>query len=360
MDGRTAFFALLVSVLCGLTALMVLPLMEYVLAACLLAVVFRPAYVRLVPRVGPRAAGLACTVVAVVVGIVPLVLISLVVLRTAASALESFDGDRIAAYGRDVARNELGLGEESVAALETVVRSELGGSISGAAELTLTRSVDIVTAGMDAAVGLLVVVFLLYYLLVDGAAFVAWLRAVVPLDPRVLDEVLTEVHAVIWAVLRSHVFVAVVQGILGGLGLALLGVPYATTLAVVLVFASFLPTIGVWLVWGPVTVANAVSSGPLRAAVLLFYGILVLAVVDNYLRAILVDRGSDLHPATALIGVVGGIYLFGIVGLFVGPVVLAAFKACVTVVERLERPPLDEADSDPEPERERPLAEAER
>ncbi|WP_226479659.1 AI-2E family transporter [Natrinema amylolyticum] len=357
MDVRTTFLALLVAALCGLAALLVLPLVEYVLAACLLAVVLRPAYERLEPRVGPRLAGLACTGVAVVAGIVPLLLVSLVVLRTAASTLESLDTDQLIASGRDVARNDLGMADESVTALESTMRSELEGSIPDVAELTVARTVDIATTGMDVAVGVLVVVFLLYYLLVDGAAFVAWLREVAPLDTDVLDELFTSVHDVTWAVLRTHVFVAVVQGALGGVGLALLGVPYATTLGVVLVFAAFLPTIGVWLVWGPVTVAHAASSDPVRAAVLLGYGLAVLTVTDNYLRAYLVDRGSGLHPAMALLGVVGGVYLFGVVGLFVGPVVLATFKACVTVVDRLER--AEPADAEPSIDREQTFAETE-
>lgn len=336
MDARATVFALLVAVLCGLAALLVLPLVEYVLGACLLAVVLRPAYERLEPRVGARAAGVALTAAAVVGGIVPTVLVSLVVLNTAASTLGSFDGAELLAAGREIARDDFGVPAESVRAFEVAAQSELEGSIPGAAELTLTRTVDVVTAGIDVAIGMVVLVFLLYYLLVDGAAFVAWLREVTPLEDRLLDELIGEVHAVTWAVLRSHLFVAVVQGILGGLGLAALGVPYATTLAVILVLVSVLPTIGVWLVRGPVTVAHAVSSDPVRAVVLLGYGITVLAVADNYLRAILVDRGSDLTPATALIGVFGGIYLFGIVGLFVGPVILATFKACVTVADRID------------------------
>ncbi|WP_254764663.1 AI-2E family transporter [Natrinema marinum] len=360
MDARTAVFALLVCVLGVLAGLVVLPVLEYALAACLLAVVLRPAYERLVPQLGSRVAGLALVGVALVAGVVPLLLVSLVVLRTTASTVASFDGERITAYGRELARTELGLGEDSVAVLETVVRSEIEGAFSSAAELTFARTVGIVSAGIDAAIGAIVFVFLLYYLLVDGPAVVDWLRTVAPLERRVLDGLLDEIHTVTWAVLRSHVFVAVVQGVLGGVGLALLGVPYATTLAVILVLVSFLPTVGVWLVWGPVTVAHATASGLVRGSLLLGYGIVVLAVVDNYLRALLVDRGSGLHPAVALVGVIGGIYLFGVLGLFVGPVVFASFKAVLTVANDLKGAP---PENDPDPaavDREATLVETER
>jgi predicted PurR-regulated permease PerM len=110
--------------------------------------------------------------------------------------------------------------------------------------------------------------------------------------------------------------------------------------------------VGVWLVWGPVTVAYAVSSDPVRAAALAGYGAGVLAVTDSYLRAILVDRGSGLHPAIALLGVIGGLSLFGFVGVFVGP---AAFEAGVTVLNRLHR-----AELEGRGDRENRLAEANR
>lgn len=357
MDARTSFFALLVCVLGVLAALVVLPLVQYVLAACLLAVVLRPAYERLAPRVGTRAAGLTVTGLAVAGGVVPLVLVSLVVLRTAASVRETTSVDRIAANAREFAGTELGLADGTVAALESVVSAELEGAIAGATDVTVARTVGLASAAADVIAGTIVLVFVLYYLLVDGPAVVAWIRRHVPLEPRVLDDLFEEIHVVVWAVLRSHVLVAVIQGVLGGLGLALLGVPYAPVLAVILVLVSFLPAIGVWLVWGPVTVAHAISSGPVRGVLLLGYGIAVLAVVDNYLRAILVDRRAELHPAIVLVGVIGGVVLFGIVGVFVGPVVLATFKVCVKTVDRIGRSSPDvDADAESELEGERLLA----
>ena len=353
MDARTSVVALLICVLGVLAALIVLPLVEYVLAAGLLAVAFRPAYERLAPRLGARTAGLTLTGLAVVVGVVPLLLVSLVVIGTTRSVLESISADSIAAAGRSFARTTIGLDETAAATLESALSSELAGAIAGATELDLSQTVGLVTTALDVVIGTLVFVVVLYYLLVDGSAAVDWLRRIVPLEPRLLDELVAEIHVTVWAVLRSHLLVAVLQGILGGVGLALLGVSSATTLAVVLALVSVVPTVGIWLVWGPVTAAHAVSSGPLGGAVLLGYGIAVLAVVDTYLRALLVDRGSGLHPAIALVGVVGGGVLFGVVGLFVGPVVLAAFKASVTVLDRLEREPSADADSDSDSDLER-------
>jgi len=353
MDARTSVFALLVCVLGVLAALIVFPLVEYVLAAGLLAIALRPAYEHLAPRLGPRPTGIMLTGLAVVVGVIPLLLVSLVVIGTTASILESISADYIVASGRTFARAELGLSAEAVTTIESVLSSELAGAVSAVTDVTLAQTLGIVTTALDIIVGTVVFIVVLYSLLVDGPAAVDWVRRIVPLEPRLLDELLAEIHVTVWAVLRSHLLVALLQGLLGGLGFALLGVPYATTLAVVLGLVSIVPTVGIWLVWGPVTVAHAVSSGPFGGAVLFGYGITVLAAIDIYLRALLVDRGSGLHPAIALVGVVGGGVLFGLVGLFVGPVVLAVFKASVTVIDRLERSPSANATSVPASELER-------
>ncbi|OAQ54326.1 hypothetical protein HTG_01940 [Natrinema mahii] len=358
MDARTSFFALLVCVLAGVAALLVRPLLEYVLGACLLAVVLRPAFERLAPRLGERPAAVALTGFVVVAGVVPFALVSLVVVRTTASTLETVSLEGLTAYGSDVARTELGIEEESMAAVESVLQTRVQETVSTVVDVSFEQSVWLLSAAVDVAIGTVAFVFLLYYLLVDGAALLAWLRRTVPLEAAVLDELFAEVHAVTWAVLRSHVLVAVLQGALGGLGLALLGVPSATALAVVLVFASFLPTVGVWLVWGPVTVAHAAAVGPTGGVVLLGYGLVVLAVADYYLRSILVDRRSGLHPALALLGVIGGISLFGIVGLFVGPVLLGAFVAALRVANRRLEPVPTESGT--EIERESPITETER
>ncbi|MGM0387983.1 MAG: AI-2E family transporter [Natrinema limicola] len=345
MDARSSVFALLICVLGVLATLIVLPLVEYVLAACLLAVALRPAYEQLVPRIGARIAGVTLTALAVAGVVVPLVVVSLVILETVTSALESVAAAHIVTAGRTFAQTTLGLDTASIALIESMVSSELAATIGTATDVSISQTVGLVATVADIVAGTLVFVFVLYSLLVDGPAVLDWVRQVVPLERRLVDELFAEVHVVVWAVLRSHLLVAVLQGILGGLGLVVLGVPFAAVLAVALSLVSVLPTVGIWLVWGPVTVAHAFSSSLLESVILLGYGTAVLAVVDTYLRALLVDRGSGLHPAIALVGVVGGGVLFGIVGLFVGPVVLAAFKASVTVLDRLERSPSADADA---------------
>ncbi|SDJ54029.1 AI-2E family transporter [Natronorubrum texcoconense] len=358
MDARTAFFALLLVALGVICALLVAPLLQYVLAAGLLAFVLYPAHERLEKRLGARLSALALTAFAIVAAVVPLIYFSIVVLQTVFSFLDDFD-ELAAVEELRAAALELGIEAEVLDELESELLAEIEGSLSGSVEIVLQELIGLLNASIRMSFGLLVLVFLLYYLLVDGDRFVAWVSDIAPLEDDVRDELFDEIEVVTWAVIYSHVLVAVVEGLLGGLGFYLLGVPNVAFWTVVMIVVSFLPAVGVWLVWGPAVVYLAITADPLTAAVMLLYGIAVLSIVDNYLRAIFVDRGSGLHPAVVLVGVIGGIYLLGIMGLFLGPVLLAVFKAGLNVFNTMNLT-VEEGDSQPaDAESDGQLAEAE-
>ncbi|MXV60663.1 AI-2E family transporter [Natronorubrum sp. JWXQ-INN-674] len=335
MDVRTAFFALLLVALGAIAALLVAPLLQYVMAAALLAFVLFPLHERLTERLGNRLSALTLTGFAIVAAVVPILYFSIVILQTVFSFLDDFD-ELAAVEGLRTAALDLGVEAEVLDEIETELITEIEGSLSGAVEIALQELIGLLNASIQMSFGLLVLVFLLYYLLVDGPQFVAWLSDILPLEEEVREELFEEVEVVTWAVIQSHVLVALVEGLLGGLGFYLLGVPNVAFWTVIMIVVSFLPAIGVWLVWGPAVVYLGITADPVSAVALLLYGVAVLSVVDNYLRAIFVDRSSGLHPAVVLVGVIGGIYLLGIMGLFLGPVLLAVLKAGLNVFSRMD------------------------
>ncbi|MFP8955709.1 AI-2E family transporter [Natrialbaceae archaeon A-CW3] len=340
MDVRTGFFVLLLAILGYIAALMVLPLFPYVMAAGLLAFVLYPTQKRLeesldsmplAERHRSKLIALGLTAFAMVAAVVPLFVFSVIVFQTVFSYLSEFDGPA-ALEGLEELGRELGLDDETIDSIHDQILSTMELDVlTDAIDIVVGESLRLLNMGIEMGIGLLVLVFLLYYLLVDGDTFVEWIGAVAPLDPVVRDELFDEVNVVTWAVIKSHVLVALVEGILGGLGLWLVGISNIPLWTMLMIVVSFLPAIGVWLVWGPAVGYLFATGEPLLALVLLLYGIAVLSIVDNYLRAIFVDRSSGLHPAVVLVGVIGGIYLLGIMGLFLGPVLLAVFKAGLNV-----------------------------
>ncbi len=340
MDIRVGFFVALLVVLGATSTLLALPLLQYVMAAALLAYVLFPLHHRLTGmtvRVRNREVAIPArlsagilTVIAIVAAILPLLFLSVIVLQTVISFAEDIGESDLLDTARELALN-LGVSQEALADLEAQLPTELDELLDAGINVLLQELAGLANLSFRVGLGLLVFVFLLYYFLVDGRRLVTWTGDVVPLDDAVHEELVKEIDIVTQAVIKSHVLVAVIEGVLGGIGLYMLGVPNAGFWTVMMIIVSFLPGIGIWLVWAPATAYLVVIDEPFAAAILLVYGIAVLSVVDNYLRAILVDRESGVHPAVVLIGVIGGLYLFGILGLFLGPVLLAVFKAAVQV-----------------------------
>jgi len=200
-------------------------------------------------------------------------------------------------------------------------------------ELVVGDLSTIVGAAIDAFLGIALLLFLLYYLLKDGDELVAWVTSMAPLRAETTEEIVREAHVSTWAVLKGHVFIAVAQGAIAGIGLLVVGIPNVVFWTVVMMFLELFPVVGVVGVLGPAVVYLAFADRLLAAAFLAVYGLTAVAVVDDYLRAYVVDRESSMHSAVVLVGVFGGVYAFGVMGLFYGPIVLGLAQTLVRLFD---------------------------
>lgn len=317
--NRQRGFLLLAVALSGLLGLyVVLPFAEYVLAAVLLAYALHPLHERLIPRLGPRLSPIVLIAFTVAAIVLPFALVSAALVRDL----------------RAIAAGESGLriGEvEGTIAAYTGRSVDLQGWAMVGAETVFDASFDGLTelfgAALKATFGLALVLFLLYYLLKDGACFVAWLKETTPLPPDVTDRLYCRIDTTTWAVIVGHIFVAFVQGMAGGIGLLIAGAPSPVFWTAVMVLFALLPLIGAFLVWAPAGVYLLLVGQPYAGLFLLAYGVVVVSMIDNYVRPIVIDSRAHLNPGVVLIGVFGGIYSLGFVGLFVGPIALGVLGA---------------------------------
>jgi predicted PurR-regulated permease PerM len=132
-------------------------------------------------------------------------------------------------------------------------------------------------------------------------------------------------ESVTYSAIYGELIVGISQGIIAGIGFFICGVPHALLLTLLLTLASILPIIGPWLVWMPVDIYLFLNGHTSSAIGLLIYGLFIINWVDTVLRPIIVSKGTKMNSAIALIGMTGGIYIFGIMGLIIGPLVLAYF-----------------------------------
>lgn len=324
MDTDEGLLIAVVAVLFALSVSLVLPYLQFLLAAVILAFVLRPLQVKLAPHVGRSLSAGLLLVLSLVALILPFFLVTVFVagdVREFVSGLEE----------RDL---NFGVVEEPIArytGVEVDVGSAVRSSLSEFGGFDSALSVFGTLTHVLIGLGLLL--FLLFFFVRDADRFVAWLRAMSPLPATVTDELIGRTVSITNAVLAGHVLVAIIQGVLAGIGLAVFGVPNFVFWTFVMVILGLIPIIGSFAVWAPACVYLFATGETISAVALFVYGSTVVAVSDDYLRPVVVDRYAHVSPSVIIVGVLGGLSVFGFMGLFVGPIIVAALKETIEVYD---------------------------
>ncbi|HEY8211296.1 MAG TPA: AI-2E family transporter [Myxococcaceae bacterium] len=194
----------------------------------------------------------------------------------------------------------------------------------------------------------------LYFLLLDGARLVAWLGQVVPLEPGQTTELLLEFRKVSVAVLFSTLATAGVQALAAEVGYLIARVPQPIFFGALTFFVALIPAVGATSVCLAASVLLLATGHEWMALFLAIWGLLVVGLVDNVVKPLLVKRGMSLHGAVVFFALLGGLGVFGPVGLLLGPMVVAFFLALVRIHQRQIAPPAPPPPPDPAPAAESP------
>lgn len=177
------------------------------------------------------------------------------------------------------------------------------------------------------AVSAVITLYLAFFMIRDGEHLARLFYRGLPLLPAHKRALQAKFTIAIRAIVQGNLVVACAQGLLGGLAFWFLDVSGALLWAVLMMLLSLLPAVGAALVWLPVAIYFLATGGIWQSVALTAYGMLVIGLVDNLLRPILVGRNAGLPDYLVLISTVGGIAVFGINGLVLGPVLAAIFVA---------------------------------
>lgn len=357
--------------------LMVEPFVEVLLWAMVLTIVFYPVrnYLFRRTRHASWAAALSCLLVVAVI-VVPVGLVSVAVFTEASDAADYVHKNAPYLLGRDtkvfrflskyiVDLDRLGMREYLI---NTLQRVSGGGATTGAAGAGAAGAGgDAVTGGSSVEHGIgdviskllpnaakflpgivgavlvrvLEVIFILltmYYLFRDGDRVQAALLDALPLERAQSERIFDRTREVIGASVYGVLVIATIQAILGGLAFAVLGLPSPLLWAVVMFFLSMIPMAGSFIVWVPAAAFLLLGGHWVRAIVLAAWCAGVVGMIDNVLRPRLVGKRTHLHELLIFFSVLGGLQVFGMVGLAMGPVVVAITLALVDVFRKADRP----------------------
>ncbi len=330
MDRKNIFLGLTVLALGYLSFLMVQPFIGYVLGAVIMAFVLYPVHKNLRNMIDERASAFSLVVLAVFLAFIPFLILIGAVLEDAQNLKDGLD-DTESINVTEIERNI-----EEFTGVSVNLNELLEESVSRFTNSVLGGASAILRTVTHLLIGSMLMLFLMYYIIKDGEKFVAWLKNVLPVDIGIQESYYEKLSGTTWAVIKGHVLVAVIQGLVGGVGLFVAGVPNYIFWTFIMILLSFIPVVGAFIIWMPAAFYLLFTGNITMGVFLAVYGLAVVSMIDNFVRPLAVDRSADLHPAAIIIGVLGGLFVFGAVGLFVGPIVIGAFKSIITVVSQEE------------------------
>lgn len=316
MVGGLGYFLFFLVAFLTLTILLIWPVFPYVVLAILLAYLLHPLdeWLQKSIRSASVRAGLL-TLFALIAIALPLLYAVQKIIRELGSTLQ------------------LGQAQQLLEKARIWLTAHQAEAVADSLRETVERGRDFLVGSLpqlfgsafNIVLGIFVCLFVFYYFTKEGAGIWKAFMATLPLPGKLKSEVNQEVTGILKAIFYGQLLTAFVQGIVGGIGLAIFQVPQVFLLTSVMILLSFFPFVGTPLVWGPAAALKLMAGQTWQGLGLLIYGALLVMNIDNFLRPRLIALHSQVHPVVILIGIIGGTKVFGFIGFLVGPVIFAIF-----------------------------------
>jgi predicted PurR-regulated permease PerM len=182
----------------------------------------------------------------------------------------------------------------------------------------------------DFTIKLFLMFFLIYYAFKEGDILLANFMNILPISQSHKDQILDEGNVVLYGVLHGQLLVSLIQGALGGLGFWIFGFPNPIFWGFIMAILAFVPMLGTALVWLPASLIQLSLGNNFGAIGMLLYGGIIVMNIDNVLKPLIIGKRTGMHPMLVLLGIFGGIQFFGIIGMIIGPVIVAI---CILVIK---------------------------
>ncbi|NCO67689.1 MAG: hypothetical protein COY75_01300 [Nitrospirae bacterium CG_4_10_14_0_8_um_filter_41_23] len=189
-------------------------------------------------------------------------------------------------------------------------------------------------AGM--LIDLIFMLFAIFFFLKDGPDFLSRIRDYLPFSEEDKNRIMSKVKDMVISTVYGGVVVAIIQGTLGGIAFYLLGIKSPVLWGTAMSVMSFLPMLGTFSIWGPMTGYLFIQGYYMKGIILLLVGFLGISMVDNILKPIIISGRTKMPTLAVFFSVLGGIKLFGFIGFIMGPLVLALFVSVFEIFRQKE------------------------
>jgi predicted PurR-regulated permease PerM len=325
MRQEKVFFVLLFAAIAVLAVVVMQPFLSYIVLAAILSYALFPVYNFIRARLkNPALSSAAAIIVAVLLMVLPSIFLVFELVRQVSGAYVTFEADsinRVADYLSGLTGNRVQFNVMVSSSIEQIRRSIVG------------LAPNLVGSITEIGVGLFIMFFVMYYGFSEGEAFIARIKELLPLESTLKEALFFEILTITHAVLYGQVMTALIQGSLGALGLLVFGINGWLFWGAIMTITAFLPVLGTPIIWVPAAVSLLLDGETGRGIGLLVYGSTIVMNIDNFIRPRLVSGRTKVHPVLILIGVLGGLKIFGFIGMLIGPLVLALLAAFIRFYE---------------------------
>jgi predicted PurR-regulated permease PerM len=191
---------------------------------------------------------------------------------------------------------------------------------------------NIVTVSLD----FIFMVFSIFFFLRDGPEFLSKTRDYMPFSETQKDRLVKQIRDIVISTIYGGVAVSIIQGTIAGLTFFFLGISTPVVWGLATSIASFVPLLGAASIWVPATVYLFLSGAVLQGFILAIVGLLGISLVDNILKPIIIGGRTKMPILVIFFSVLGGIKLLGLIGLIMGPLVIALFISVIEIFRSVE------------------------
>lgn len=305
--------------------LMLRPFITVLEWAAVLVIIFYPVHKRLARKIKRRGlSALLSSVLVILILVAPLVFLTIALANELSGVAERLPdvaqllNSKTGTLGRvsKWAHDHIAL--DGARSQEFVIEQ-----LKSAGTALLGQSLGLVENLLGAIVRAFFVIITMYYLFRDGDRIVRALPSALPLSVNQSEAIFARVSQVVSASVYGVVSIAMLQGLLGGLAFWALGVPSPILWGTVLAFVCMIPIAGSFFVWLPASFYLILTGHWTKGVLLALWGALVISTIDNFLRPKLIKNQTRLPELFVFFSVLGGMSVFGLLGIVLGPVMLA-------------------------------------
>ena len=301
-----------------LAFLLLKPILFSIIFAFVLVFIFAPLYNVLYKRLKSKNwTAILITILLIIVIVVPLIFL-VPFLVTQAIKIFTFAQQIDFVTILEKLFPSLASSDTLTAQIDTVLHSFITNLTSGMVDAVSNFLINIPTTLLQ----LTVVLFTFFFVIRDKNEFIDYLKTILPFSKDVQEKLLRATKDVTASVLYGQIIIGLIQGLVAGLGFFLFGAPSALLFMILAILAGVLPIVGPSIVWIPMAVYLLATGNNVASLGVVIFGIASI-IVDNVLRPIVISKRAMMNSLLALLGTIGGLVFFGIIGLILGPLIIA-------------------------------------